>query len=69
MMSVIDKFLDVMRLNSDEDYDEFYNDDFEMEEDEPESFVKSLTHLEDYIRLEQVRFGDQAEENVKRKAM
>ena len=36
MMSVIDKFLDVMRLNSDEDYDEFYNDDFEMEEDEPE---------------------------------
>ena len=35
-MSVIDKFLDVMRLNSDEDYDEFYNDDFEMEEDEPE---------------------------------
>ena len=24
-MSVIDKFLDVMRLNSDEDYDEFYN--------------------------------------------
>ena len=32
-MSVIDKFLDVMRLNSDEDYDEFYNDDFEMEED------------------------------------
>ena len=35
-MSVIDKFLDVMRLNSDEDYDEFYNDDFEMEEEEPE---------------------------------
>lgn len=29
-----------------------------MEEDEPESFVKSLTHLEDYIRLEQVRFGE-----------
>ena len=28
-----------------------------MEEDEPETFTKSLEHLEDYIRLEQVRFG------------
>ena len=29
-----------------------------MEEDEPETFTKSLKHLEDYIRLEQVRFGE-----------
>ena len=28
-----------------------------MEEDEPETFTKSLEHLEDYIRLEQIRFG------------
>lgn len=32
-MSVIDKFLDVMRLNSDEDYD-FDNEDFDMDEEE-----------------------------------
>lgn len=29
-----------------------------MEEDEPEAFTKSLEHLEDYIHLEQVRFGE-----------
>lgn len=28
-----------------------------MEEDEPEPFLKSVEHLEDYIALEQVRFG------------
>lgn len=29
-----------------------------MDEDEPESFAKSLAHLEDFIHLEQVRFGE-----------
>lgn len=29
-----------------------------MDEDEPETFTKSLEHLEDYIQLEQVRFGE-----------
>lgn len=29
-----------------------------MEEDEPEAFTKSLEHLEEYIYLEQVRFGE-----------
>ena len=29
-----------------------------MEEDEPEAFTKSLEHLEEYVFLEQVRFGE-----------
>ena len=29
-----------------------------MQEDGPESFSKSLKHLEDYVVLEQLRFGD-----------
>lgn len=29
-----------------------------MEEDEPEAFTKSLKHLEEYVFLEQVRFGE-----------
>lgn len=29
-----------------------------MEEDEPEAFTKSLEHLEEYVYLEQIRFGE-----------
>lgn len=29
-----------------------------MEEDEPETFTKSLEHLEEYVFLEQMRFGE-----------
>lgn len=29
-----------------------------MEEDEPEAFTKSLEQLEEYVFLEQVRFGE-----------
>ena len=34
-MGVLDKFLDVMRLNPDDEEDEFYEDDF-YEEEEPQ---------------------------------
>ena len=33
-MGVLDKFLDVMRLNADEEEDDFYEDDF-YDDDEP----------------------------------
>lgn len=40
-MGVLDKFLDVMRLNPDDEEDDFYEDDF-YEEDEPESNKRSF---------------------------
>ena len=53
----MDKFLDAMRLNSDEDYDEFYNEDFEMEEEEVE--VKKPSRRE---RREETRVFDTPKE-------
>ena len=35
-MGVLDKFLDVMRLNPDDEEDEFYEDDFYEEEEPPQ---------------------------------
>ena len=39
-MGMIDKFLDVMRLNPEDDEDDFYEDDF-YEDDEPEVTKRS----------------------------
>ena len=38
-----------------------------MEEDEPEAFTKSREHLEEYVFLEQVRFGEKIQfaKNIK----
>lgn len=48
-MGVLDKFLDVMRLNPDDEEDDFYEDDF-YEDEEPEvnkrSFRKEKNHAE-----------------------
>ncbi len=40
-MGVLDKFLDVMRLNADEEEDDFYEDDF-YDDDEPEVKARSF---------------------------
>ena len=43
-MSVIDKFLDIMRLN-DDDY-EFDNDDYDFDEDDYQEEVKEMSGLD-----------------------
>lgn len=49
-MGVLDKFLDVMRLNADEEEDDFYEDDF-YDDDEPE--VKPKAFRKEKNRTEQ----------------
>ena len=67
-MSVIDKFLDIMRLN-DEDYDyEFDNDEYEYDEDEePEKDApdaKEIESVKGHIRLENLSYSYNEEKEV-----
>ena len=65
-MSVIDKFLDVMKLGGDDDYDDYddyddFDDDYEDEKPEKKSFFKRKKEeeLDDFAEEEPVKVKTQ----------